>query len=417
MMKIGMMTCWNRSCGASVHAEFIGKEWVRNGHELTIFANKGFYFSPDEAITAKDETYVIRNFSTPRWRKYKFFDPLPFLKTNFEIFVVQNLDVMPKKELLKIFPEIRKKAKTVLVIHEGLLPQDPNFYRFDWDAIVCFDERYRRFLLKAFPDKKIHIIPYPCHILQKGNKKEAKEKLKLPLDRKIILIFGFWVKALSFILLPLSDLNKKYHLLLLVLTKDEAGQRIFEMVKDKFSFPIEIRNEAPSIDKLYEYLHAVDALILHKRWDSGFFYFRAIASSIFYKKRKLALRFLFFHLYAIATLILTRKLSCHLALSYLYGAVRSALHKKTPELTVVSSTAHQCLGSGCPIVTFESEFFETLDEEVLKYSNLFGLKERLIEVFEEKDNFKVSQKAAEEFVARNSAEKIAQEYIELFKSL
>ena len=37
-MKIAMMTPWNTSCGVAMHAELIGREWIRMGHELNVLA-------------------------------------------------------------------------------------------------------------------------------------------------------------------------------------------------------------------------------------------------------------------------------------------------------------------------------------------------------------------------------------------
>jgi hypothetical protein len=52
-MKISMMTNWNVSCGVSTHAEAVGREWVRMGHQLKVFA-------PYHTIrTNKDEDYVV----------------------------------------------------------------------------------------------------------------------------------------------------------------------------------------------------------------------------------------------------------------------------------------------------------------------------------------------------------------------
>lgn len=37
-MKIVMMTRWNIPCGVSLHAELIGREWVKMGHDLRVLA-------------------------------------------------------------------------------------------------------------------------------------------------------------------------------------------------------------------------------------------------------------------------------------------------------------------------------------------------------------------------------------------
>ncbi len=45
---------------------------------------------------------------------------------------------------IEVFKEIRRRAKTVYVVHERRPPKSRIFYRFEWDALVCFDERYVR---------------------------------------------------------------------------------------------------------------------------------------------------------------------------------------------------------------------------------------------------------------------------------
>ena len=137
-MKIGMLTRWNTACGVSVHAELIGREWVRMGHELKVFAPENI------RPTNEDEDYVIRCYSDEGDHKKTFFHPEPFLKTDYGIFVIQRMEWTPLNHLKRIYPEIRKKAKIVYVVHERKLPKNPLFYDFYFHRIVCFDDRYKK---------------------------------------------------------------------------------------------------------------------------------------------------------------------------------------------------------------------------------------------------------------------------------
>jgi len=92
-----------------------------------------------------DEPYVKRCY-TLRHKPGYFFESKPFLSLDYNVFVVQNLEILPMEDLIKVYPLIREKAKTIFVVHEGKAPKDDIFYEFDWDAIVCFDERYKKFL-------------------------------------------------------------------------------------------------------------------------------------------------------------------------------------------------------------------------------------------------------------------------------
>jgi len=340
-MNIGMMSAWNLDSGCSIHAELVGREWIRMGHNLLIYS----FFNSDfhgTTFIGKDESYVFRCFGTQ-----KELDPRPILRSNFEIFVTQDLCMLPKDDLGKIFHHIKDKAKTVNVIHDAALSANPSFYQFAWDAIVCFDERYRSFLREVFPEELIHIIPFPCRPIVKGNRTEARQKLGLPLDKKILLIFGQHVKDDLEMFKIVSDLGRHYPILLLIVSVN-AGKISVENIQ------MEVRNEAPEMARLYDYLHAADALLLHRRAE-----------------------------------------------------------KKA----VVSSTAHQCLGAGCPIIAFDSPFFEYFDDEVFKYRTAEEFEESLLQVLDGGEGVMKTLHAAEEYVKKNSAERVAKSFIELFERI
>jgi glycosyltransferase involved in cell wall biosynthesis len=95
------------------------------------------------------------------------------------------------------------------------------------------------------------------------------------------------------------------------------------------------------------------------------------------------------------------------------------LHKKDVgrEEIVVSSVIHMCLGSLTPIVTTATRYVEMLEDEVIKYTNLHELRDKLMRIFSNSDFVGRTIKAAERRVRENSAEKIAEEYERLFDSL
>jgi len=317
-MKIVMMTPWNTSCGVAMHAELIGREWIRMGHELNVLAPIEKETQP---VTNTDEPYVTRCYTMDREfikgiLKSLSLNPRPFLNLDYELFIVQNLELMPMHELLKLWPGIKEKAATVLVIHEGYLPPYPEFYTFNWDAIVCFDERYVAEFGKKFPLERIHVIPYPCHAWQSGMKEAARIELGLPLEKKIVLSYGIAIHQ-HFVTLPaLEELSHLYDLMYLVLPA-EGKSGIVERAQVRYGF-IEVREMAPTVDELYTYLHAADALLLYKQ---------------------------------------------------------------SPNI-VVCSTVYLCAGSGCPVVISQGRYTEALGDEVLKYSDFDELKGILSGVFE-----------------------------------
>lgn len=343
-----MMSRWNIPCGVSIHAELVGREWVRMGHELNVLAPVEWEGYQSDA----DEPYIKRCYRLPKPDRKEgyFFNPEPFHAIEADVFVVQNLEILPMEDLLKVYPTIRKKCKTVFVVHEGKPPKDPTFYKFEWDAIVCFDERYKRFLKEIYPEQKIFIIPYPCHPIHSGDKIEAREKLGLPLHKKIVFNYGIGVYRHLHLLPTIRRVNEEYPLILLTMTHIPDWYELFEAVKGIYPF-IDLRKGDIPIKELYTYLHASDALLVHK--DSA-------------------------------------------------------------EAIVVPSTAFLCLGSGCPILAYDTNFFETFDQEVLKYSELGSV---LKEVFEGSHRVKATLERAENFVRKNSSFAIASRFIELFESL
>ncbi len=347
-MKITMMSRWNIPCGVSIHAELVGRAWVKMGHELSVLAPVEWEGYQSDL----DEPYVKRCYRLPKPNRKEgyFFNPEPFTHLEADVFVVQNLEILPMEDLLKVYPIIRKKCKTVFIVHEGKPPKDPIFYQFEWDAIVCFDERYQRFLKEIYPEEKISIIPYPCHPIHHGDKMEARKKLHLPLDKKIIFNYGIGVYRHLHLLPTIRRVSKDYPLLFLTLTHIPDWYELFEAVKSIYPF-IDLRKGDIPIRDLYTYLHASDALLVHK--DSA-------------------------------------------------------------EAIVVPSTSFLCLGSGCPILAYDTNFFESFKQEVLKYSELGPA---LKEVFEGSERVKATLQKAEDFVKKNSSWVIAERLVKLFESL
>ena len=345
-MNITMMSRWNIPCGVSTHAELLGRALVKLGHNLKVLAPAEY----EDYQTDEDEPYVLRCYRLPKKKEGFFFDPEPFLKDDCDVFIVQNLEILPMEELLKVYPKIKERARTVFVVHEGKPPKDSTFYKFDWDAVVCFDERYRKFLCNIYPEDKIHIIPYPCHPLMPGDKKEARLKLNLPLDKKIIFNYGIGIYRHLHLLPTIERVSKKYPLIFLTLTHIQEWYDLFDVARIRYKF-IELRNGKLPVNTLYTYLHASDCLLIHK--DSA-------------------------------------------------------------EAVVVPSTAYLGLGAGRPILAYNTNFFATFDQEVLKYSSL---QEALEDVFEERDNVKSVLRIAKEFVKENSSIEVAKKFIQLFEAL
>jgi hypothetical protein len=352
-MKIAMMTRWNVPSGQSAHAEPVGRVWLEMGHDLKVLAPAGL---DTHLRLQEDEPFVRRCYMMDVWgqraKSDYFFDRQPFLEEDYDVFLVEDVEVMPMAELLEIFPLIRKKARTILVAHEVGLSRNPDWYRFEWDAIVCFDERYKRFLATAFPSERVHIIPFPCHAVVHGDKGQAREQLGLPADGKIVLAYGFNIARSHVDLFPvMQELERDYPVRLLLVTHHGPTEHV-----PKAPFLL-LRDEMPRPDRLYSYLHASDVYLFYVRRDE----------------------------------------------------------EKTKGVGVSSSVA-VCLGAGRPVlVPGYCNFFDLSGREVVKYDDLRHLERRLRDAFEGTPAVRESLVAAEEYAAMNSGPEIARRFLELFE--
>ena len=354
-LKIAIFSKWNAADGTSILAELVGRELAKR-YELTVFAP----FNDVKPVQGmKDENYVIRccsiqGGSSGQW----YFDPKPFLEKEYDILIVQRIEWIPVEELMKIYPKIKEKAKVIYVIHETKLPKNPIFWKFKWDAVVCFDDRYKRMWKEVYPEEKIHIIPYPCNPVRRVDKNKCRLELNLPLDTKIVFMYGWYPKTHIFAILPyLAELRRQYDfVLLLVIAREYLDKELLkEMERHDF---IEWRDEFLPTPRIDKYFHASDAYI-------------------FYKPE----------------------------------------YEFKPGEIMVSSSILSYLGTLTPILAIESPHIQPLGRAVMKFSNMEELKDKLVSVFEGKPMVNQTLKAAEEYVIRNSKEKVAQEYIKLFKKL
>ncbi|MCZ6776689.1 MAG: hypothetical protein O7D34_09560 [Ignavibacteria bacterium] len=315
-----MMCLWNAANGPSVHAEFVGRAWVKAGHQLRVFSAKKH---PDARSTfQEDEDFVIRHFSVDEIMpvtRASWFDASPLLNEAYDVFVAQNVERLPVEKLLEVFPRIKEKAVTVKVAHEGKPSEDPLYYKFDWDAIVCFDQRYKDYLIKFFPAERIHMIPYPYHPTKLGDKRRARNELQFRQDEKIVFSFGFRPKDIVSVLPSLNDLAKDYSLRYVVIANPDSDVNELGEAKKSYGF-IDLQVRPLPLDELFTYLYASDVLLIHRE------------SSQKYK-------------------------------------------------AVLSSSVCQVLGTGCPILFHESNYVELHGDEIVKYRNFEEMKRKLIYLF------------------------------------
>ncbi len=165
-MKIAIFSRWNATCGVSVHAELIGREFIKMGHELLVFApylesaTKWWHYKKIRS----DEEFVIRCYyeNDPDTLTEGYIEEEKILGVNFDVLIVESDYPIPQISVEKLISKIKGKVPVILVIHEG--SKDKLRYRnlSIFDAIVVFDNRYITEVLRGFSEN-VHIIPYPCY--------------------------------------------------------------------------------------------------------------------------------------------------------------------------------------------------------------------------------------------------------------
>jgi glycosyltransferase involved in cell wall biosynthesis len=361
-LRIGIITTWNVACGAGVLAETLVREWIRVGHEVTVLAP----IEPRRPLTRTDEPYVIRCYyleSDPNYRE----KPLPksemksavddrtFHDQDFDVFLINNLEIMPTEPFLPIFDAIRKKGTLmILIIHEGGLPKDRFFYAYDFDGVICFDDRYtKRWVSSVYEKSQIHIIPFPVLSMPITDKYESRKILGLPLEKKIIFNYGINVHKNLHLIPSLSELSKRYELVFLTITEVGESYELFEALKSKYPF-IELMKGPIDFETMHRYLNASDAMLMHKDY---------------------------------------------------------------ADATVVSSTVFMCMSSNCPIVTSDTNFVEGLHGEVLKYNTLDEMRRILENIFNGAKYTNDTIRKAHSYASINSSQIIARKYLKLFDKL
>ena len=254
--KIAIMTAWNSDSGVFFHAYPLVRAWREMGLEVHVlsFIKEDFH---GHVMFGPDEPFVIRCFGTPG--KTNFLDPRPLLTLDYDVLVLEDLKQLPMAKLALIWHHLRRKARAIVhVLHENSIlgrrpPQPPEFYAFDWDAVVFFDPRQERFA-RAIYGEKARFIPWPCMPKRTGDKRKAREELGLPADKRVVLCYARGSYQPYLPRLPDEALED---VLFLVLTGREFDWPDYPQVEVRLTPPL-------SNQELDRYAFAADAIVLHK---------------------------------------------------------------------------------------------------------------------------------------------------------
>jgi len=185
-MRVCLVATYGVKCGIATYTAHLA-QWLAKEHEVVIFAedyldNKQSDFSSDlKVIRCFD-----RNRPSPRLLKALRVCPCDIVHIQHEYGILGNL----KNELSQIAAEY--KGRTVFTLHT-VYPQSGVFELQNCaDYFIIHNSYGEEYLLKqGLSRNRIRVITHGTLLLPKISPREARGKLHLPLERKIILTHSF----------------------------------------------------------------------------------------------------------------------------------------------------------------------------------------------------------------------------------
>ncbi|MHA1617552.1 MAG: glycosyltransferase family 1 protein [Candidatus Njordarchaeales archaeon] len=360
-MRIAVFSRWNATCGVSLHAELIVREWASQGHKVVVFAPVIEEEPIDwhhKKIDVEDEAWVYRVYMETKENDSGNIKIPPEIDLrSFDAILVESYPFIPYKDIYDILREVRGSVKTFIVVHESSREEASRLSKIVdvVDGIIVFDNRFITEVLGAYYSRirrKVHIIPYPCY-----DRLEDVKKIKKRIfgDPEIVFIsYGRQPKEEYFDYIEaVKKIREVYGY--------EAVYKIIRsdsLIEEANFAWVEQKIERPSIEKVLNYLISADIHLLPKG--------------------------------------------------------------KVPR-TVVSSTIAQSLTALVPTVVPNTRHFELIPEDeygvgpVVKYRNLLDLEYKLLKLIEDEEFRKKVIASAEKYVQERSHKRIAMDFIKLFE--
>jgi len=367
--KIIIMGAWNTDGGVSRHTMPLVEWMIAHDYNIKVFThyNECAHGYP---LDVEDEDFVYRCFTLSGKKipaKVSFGTEL-LLNTveqeGYNIFLAEDLGMLPMEKLLEVFPRIKAKTKTILLNHDNIAkPDDSPFWKFDWDAIANFLPQQNRFMTEHYPLEKIHCIDFPTHEQSRANTKKSCEKMGLPTDRNIILTFGEY-NMVDFLPAICKMKIDDPSIFLLALVYDEE-------------YKIKLKKQIAEKKEIYSNIGYDEIRIEHSSWQRRRDYVHASKIVIFDKGK---------------------------------GGMGSG--------ALLSSSAYQIIGWGTPILARDNLFFSPFRKgELLKYKNDSELTECVRILIHDKNKREEIIASADEFAVNHSPEKISSLLLGLFNGL
>ena len=249
-LRIGILSRWNATCGISLHAEMIGRELARAGHEVYVFAP---YIESASAwwhhkIIGKDEPYVVRCYEELNTSlEGGWIDESKILSRRYDLFIVESYASIPHKHVERLARKL--DCTKVVVVHEGSREELGYTDMSVFDYIVVFDERFLE-ILDSSVRSKVRVIPYPCNPVRRGSRRFAEDGLVFfSFGRQPASEYEDYIRALDW-------LSSKYDF-------------VYRVIRSNGLLPVrrpwleQVQMRIPA-DDLYGYLHSADIHLLPK---------------------------------------------------------------------------------------------------------------------------------------------------------
>jgi len=165
-VRLCIISRWNASCGVSLHAELLGREFIKRGYDVRVIAptlesaNKDWHHI---IVSIKDEDWVYRCYEESS-NGYGMVNEECIESVRCESILVEFYGRIPYISLGKLLRKLRKDSKITVVVHSTTLEEVKGLIMIPYDTIVVFDERYINELLSkiGISRENISVIPYPC---------------------------------------------------------------------------------------------------------------------------------------------------------------------------------------------------------------------------------------------------------------
>jgi len=354
MMKIGMISRWNATCGVSVHAELLSKELVKMGYDLCVFAPTLKSAMKDwhhKLIKKFDEPWVIRCYAEPDENSAGWINYKTIIEEEPDILIIQSHIKLPVKSISKLTHKLN--SKIIAVVHNTCREEVYWMLNAKIDALVVFDKRYLTEVLneKIKRNRLVKIIPYPCPNFT------PQRRIRPPSTEGKILFFSFGrqpSREYSDFIKALTALRNRYSSNLLYWIVRSNGE-----LNVKSSWILQFK-ERPPLEKLLSYISGSNVHLIPKGRTE-----KVVVSST------------------------------------VYQTIVAPTPIVTPNTRYVETIPTDNLGFGA----------------IVKYHDIEDLKKKLIMLIEDETVKRKILAEAREFASKNSSTKVARKFVDLFKQL